>query len=143
MSGIDRQVAILGVASVADRNRLDSTSDDPIDEDRHEQDGSEPDPPERPADKQRRAQGEREQEASKALIEVLLEEERAVPAERAPLDRPLRRDSFESRRVRRAAPFAAEIARIGRGVNLRGEAARTVAAGAQPDYAGKPVATVR
>ena len=143
MSGIDRQVAILGVASVADRNRLDSTSDDPIDEDRHQQNGSEPDPPERPADEQRRAQGECEQEASQALIEVLLEEERAVPAERAPLDRPRRGDSFESRRVRRAAPLAAELARIGRGVNLRGEAARAVTAGAQPGYAGKPVATVR
>lgn len=143
MPGIEWQVAILGVASVADRNRSDSTGHDPVDDDRREKNRGEPDPAELPADSERQGERDREKQATEALIEVFLQEEGAVPAERAAFDRPRRRD-LETRRVALTALLTPEIAGIGRRMVLRRQADRAVVAGSQAGaQAGKPVATVR
>src|SRR5262249_51091559 len=84
--GIAPGVPVLGVASIADRNRADARGDDPIDQNGRQQDRSEPDPAETPADQERETEGNGHREAADPLVEVLLDEERPIPAERAPLD---------------------------------------------------------
>lgn len=144
MAGIEWQVAILGVASVADRNRSDSAGHDPVDEDRREKNRSEPDPAEFPADRERQGERDRKKQAAEALIEVFLQEEGTVSAERAAFDRARRRDALEARRVTLAALLTSEIAGRGRRMVLRRQADRAVVVRSQADaQAGKPVATVK
>src|SRR5689334_8001747 len=83
---VDRHVAVLRIAAIADRDRADAGRDDPVDDDAREQRGREPDPAEAPADEERRGERDAHDQAAEPLVEILLEEERAVAAEDAALD---------------------------------------------------------
>jgi len=129
MAGIERQVPILGVAPVADRNRTDSPGDDPVDHDRRQEDRREPDPSELPSRVERQPEGNCHQEAAETLIEILLDEEGAVAAEDASLDRRDRRRAFGPDRVGRRTPPARELSSLRTAVLPRLETVRAVAAG--------------
>lgn len=142
MPGIERDVAVLAVASVADRNRTDTRRDNPVHDHADEQSGGKPDPAEPPAHEERRTEREGHDETAEALIEILLHEEGPVAAEQASLDSGGAEDAGRPHGIGPAAALARR-----RGVHrlrelARREATRTVVAGPQ-GYAGKPVATVR
>ncbi len=116
MPGMERDVPVLGVASIADRNRWNSSGDQPIDERRREENRGEPDPSDLPADDERYRNGDEQEQAPQPLIEVLLEEKRAVAAERAALDGSPRRRDRQLDLERTAAARARASSRFGRRV---------------------------
>jgi len=128
MTRVERKVAVLGVAPVADRNRTDFPGDDPVDQDRREEDRREPDPSEFPPCEEGESEGNCHQEAAEALVKVLLNEEGAVAAEEASLDRCAGRNALDPDGIGRRAPPAREFSAVGVAVLPRLEAVRTVAA---------------
>ena len=142
MPRILRDVAVLGVASVADRNRTHAARDEPIDQDGREKDGSEPDPAEPIAHEDGEKQRERQDQTAETLIEITLNEEGPVAAERASLDAPPLLRSLHADRVRSAASGTLEVAGFPLRVIAAPETTRAVVTDAHRQ-AGKPVATVR